>query len=105
MPTSFENFARQGLQAALDCVGITFAYQGENYTAVQSDDTLTMPLDAGGFLTDYAFTLHCDKSDFDDTLPSVGATVTLDSKTYRILRVTTSAGDPGIAIDCGTTNK
>ena len=101
---SSESFALAGLRAAIAATGVEFTIGADTYSAVQSDDIQTMPLQDGGFLTDYAFTLHCAKEDFD-SLPAIGSTLDLDSVSYRILRVTTSAGDPGVALDVGTINK
>jgi hypothetical protein len=102
--SDFLDFASAGLQEAINNFGSAFVWNATTYYGVQSDDAATFDLEAGGFVADGNFSLHCIKSDFD-TLPEIGAEITVDSVPYRIARIVTSDADPGVEFVCTGVNK
>jgi hypothetical protein len=96
---SFESQVKKALQDAGDYMGkVTFTWDGDDYTAVQSDNLATSDLVHGGFLLDALFQLVCVKSDFP-ALPKQGDLIVMNGETYRISGVQTSHGDPGLALN------
>src|ERR1700722_5852888 len=100
----FTDFASAGLLEAINQFGTPYIWNSQTYYGVQADDAATFDLEAGGFLHDDFFSLHCVKTDFG-TLPAIGAEITLASTQYRITRIVTSDADPGVEFVCSGINK
>ena len=103
MDTNLEQVLSAGLDVAIAAFGVAFTYKGTTYYGVQADNDYTLELTAGGFRTDYQFSLHCRKADFS-TLPEPGETLTRAGKLFRFVHVITSEGDPGVRYNCTCTD-
>lgn len=101
---SFQSYAKAGLQKAINIMGTPFVWDSVTYYGVQSDNGATFDLEAGGFLADANFEMHCLKDDFE-TMPVIGDEITVEAKQYRIARIATSQQDPGFALACESVNK
>ena len=101
MDSNFENALASGMDVAINAFGTSFVYKTTTYTGIQTDNDFTLDLVAGGFKSDYHFSLHCRKADFT-ALPKPGETLTLGGTLYRFVHVITSDGDPGVRFDCTT---
>jgi len=103
MDANFDNAVAAGLDVAINAFGTPFTYNSHTYTGIQTDNDFTLDLVAGGFKSDYRFSLHCRKADFT-TLPQPGETLTLGGTLFRFVHVITSADDPGLRFDCTCTD-
>jgi len=104
---SFQEQITKGMRVAFSAFGAQVVIGSETVDCVQSDNENTEDLIQGGFMPDYAFTLHVLKADLT-ALPSIGDTVLFPAtggSTYRILAIGTSEGDPEARLACGSKEK
>jgi len=81
-----------------------FTFSGVVYSGVFTDVEQGNKLDEGGYISELAGQIYAQQSDFS-VLPVSGVTVGVDSKTYRVEKVSLSPDGVGIRMDLITPDK
>ena len=89
--TSIAAFARRSAAKLAGCFGQTVTIGGTDYTAVVSNGTPTMDLEAGGFRSPVSFVVRVTKTAMA-TAPAKKTAVVIDGTTYRVVSVRLAVG-------------
>lgn len=88
------------LDVALNHLPQTVEIGGTSYAAACDAATVGERLEVEGIYADVALYAHCRVADFGGTLPAVGARLTHNGRTFRIMRLTHSPCGIAVRLDC-----